>query len=305
MNSRLTPPIPPPPPRQPFGLGRLVNLHPAGRRWPIAVRAAICMGVPVAVGCTVGDAPAGLLATLGAFTSLYGTDRPYLNRSILLAAVALSFTIVVSLGISARQLGAISIFVVVLTAVISTYLCNAFRVGPPGAYMFVLACAVGTALPSAHLDIWQIALLVLAGGAFSWFVQMSGMPFQSRGPETMAVSSAATAVACFAAAVSTQQEDTARHAAALALHDAWRALVTLQPALGRPDGELSRLRALNRDLHLLFVEAINNGHQSSGVAERASRVGAELASPGQSGDFADHRHIPLVERGSANPLSKA
>jgi hypothetical protein len=43
------------------------------------------MGVPVAVGCTVGDAPAGLLATLGAFTSLYGTDRPYLNRSILLA----------------------------------------------------------------------------------------------------------------------------------------------------------------------------------------------------------------------------
>ena len=28
----------------------------------------------------------------------------------------------------------------------ATFLCNALNVGPPGAYMFALACAVGTAL---------------------------------------------------------------------------------------------------------------------------------------------------------------
>jgi len=102
-------------------MARLVKLHPAGRRWPNSVRAALCMGVPVTVGWATGDISAGLVATIGAFTSLYGSDRPYRNRSIFLAGVALSFAIAVSLGIWAQQISAAAVAVIVLIAVISTY----------------------------------------------------------------------------------------------------------------------------------------------------------------------------------------
>jgi hypothetical protein len=260
------------------------------------------MGVPVALGWAAGDTSAGLVATIGAFTSLYGSDRPYLNRSILLAAVALSFAIVVSLGMLAQQLGVMAMSVVVPIAVISTYVCNALRVGPPGAYMFTMACAVGTAMPRGHLDVWQVALLILAGGAFSWFVQMAGMLFQPRGPEKVALLGAAAAVARFAKAVGTPQEDTARHTAAVALHEAWTALLTLQPTIWRPDEPLNRLRALNRDLHLAFVEAIDAGHQSSridAVAERARLVGVDSTLSQQTTDPHD---IPLAPHGIRGSL---
>ena len=45
------------------------------RRWPSGLRAAVCMGAPVLVGWLAGDLTAGLTATLGGFTALYGSGR--------------------------------------------------------------------------------------------------------------------------------------------------------------------------------------------------------------------------------------
>ena len=87
-----------------------------------------------------------MIASLGAFTSLYGGDRPYQNRATLLAIVALSFALVVCLGVCTQPSLLGSIAASVLVAMNATFLCNALNVGPPGAYMFALACAVGTAL---------------------------------------------------------------------------------------------------------------------------------------------------------------
>jgi hypothetical protein len=147
--------------------------------------------------------------------------------------------------------------VVVAIAMAATFLCNALRVGPPGAYMFALACAAGTAMPTGHLTLPQIGLLIFAGGAFAWLAHMTGALLWHRGPERAAVKAAAQAVARFAEAVGTPGEDGARHNAALAMHESWTALVTHQPANPRPDGTLSHLRALNRELNLIFVDAVN------------------------------------------------
>jgi hypothetical protein len=75
----------------------------------------------------------------------------------------------------------------------------------------------------------QVATLVLAGGAISWTLHMLGALWQRRGPEHQAVANAACAVADFIDRGANGGSDLARHKAATALHDAWRALIAWQP----------------------------------------------------------------------------
>ena len=79
-------------------LRRIFVVNAASRRWPFALRASVCMAVPVLVGWLAGDIASGLIATIGGFTSLYGSGRPYLNRGVYLGVVAASFAVAVALG---------------------------------------------------------------------------------------------------------------------------------------------------------------------------------------------------------------
>lgn len=303
-NAVLMPPTPSAPPSPTVQLAALFKLRPAGRRWPFAARAALCMGVPVLAGWLGGDVAAGLMATIGAFTALYGGDRPYLNRAVHLGVVAVSFSVAVMLGVWAAGWPAMMVPAIVLIAVVATFLCNALRVGPPGAYMFALACAAGTGMPVNHLSVLQVGLLVFAGGAFAWAAHMAGALVLPRGPERAAVVAAAQAVARFAETMGTPAEDGARHAAALAMHHAWTVLTAYQPARPRPDGALSRLRALNRELHLLFAGIMN---ASAGLApERAAGQARSIAARAREGgagqDRTDPGHVPLGHRGVLDSL---
>src|SRR3954463_3748882 len=124
-----------------FRLRQLIELRPGPWRWWLAVHTAVCLATPVAIGWGTGDIPAGLIASIGAFTALYGADRPYRNRALLLATIAIGFASVVALGVRSQSFGAFDIATVVVVALGATFFCNALRTGPPGAYMFVLAGA--------------------------------------------------------------------------------------------------------------------------------------------------------------------
>ncbi|MFV8162541.1 FUSC family protein [Mycobacterium sp. 134] len=240
------------------------------RRWPFALRAGICMAVPVLVGWLAGDTTAGLIATIGGFTSLYGSGRPYLNRGAYLGVVAVCFAVAVALGDWASSAPWLGVVTVTMIAAVATLVCHALSVGPPGAYMVVLACAAGTGTPATlHLSPGHHAVLVLAGGAFAWLVHMSGALFRPRGPEKAAVAAAAAAVAAY---VETPSADT-RHRAALLLHTAWVNLVTYQPVQPKPDQTLYRLRVVNRRLHVLFAEAM----RAAEAGEPLTYDGAALA----------------------------
>ena len=123
----------------------LPTLRDARRRWPFALRAAVCMGTPVLAGWAAGNTTAGLMGTIGAFTSLYGSGRPYLNRALHLAVIAVALALGVALGIQAAVVAWAGVVTVALIAMAATLLCDALAVGPPGAYMFTLACAAGIA----------------------------------------------------------------------------------------------------------------------------------------------------------------
>ena len=264
------------------GLRAMLEVRAAPRRWPRALRAAVCMGVPVLVGYLVGDLGAGLTATLGGFTALYGSGRPYLNRAVLLAVVALSLSAAVGLGIWAASIVWVGVVTVAAIATIATLLCNALEVGPPGAYQFALVCAAGTGLYAGHQDPIRSALLVLAGGSFAWIVHMAGAVFGPREPEKSAVAVGGSAVADYLDAISTPGEDAARHHAAQAMHEAWKNLISRQPRHLRPTATVRRLQDLTRRLHVIFADAM--GAAGTTDAPDPSTAAAARALAGQAFD---------------------
>lgn len=252
-------------------------------RWPIGLRAAISTAIPVTVGWAAGAMSSGLIATLGAFTSRFGGDRPYANRGIELATVAVSLAAAVALGDWSAQLPWVGVVTVSLVAVAAVWLCNALAVGPPGAYVFVVACAAGIGVSAAHLTPWTIGVLVLAGGAVAWLVQMAGAVVGFRRPERAAVAAASEAVAAYIEAANSPQERAARHRAASALHKSWSVLVNYQPLPTPQTSVLHRLRAANHAVHVLFTRAVTAAAQGSTPAaesaEQARRLGALQLTP--------------------------
>jgi uncharacterized membrane protein YccC len=255
----------------------MVVMQPGPRRWLGALRAAFCMAVPVLVGWRTGDIAAGLTATLGAFTVLYGSRRPYRNRAVLLAVVAVSLSVSVGLGIWAASIVWVGVLAVAAIATIATLLCNALEVGPPGAYQFALVCAAGTGLHAQHENPMRAALLALAGGAFAWLAHMSGALVSVRGPERAVVAAAGSAVADYIDVVGTDRQDGARHRAAQAMHDAWNTVVSRQPARAAPSAAVRSLQELSRRLHMLFADAMTCASTRTPADPDAAAVARRLA----------------------------
>jgi uncharacterized membrane protein YccC len=248
------------------------------------------MGVPVLVGWLAGDLAAGLMATLGGFTALYGSGRPYLNRAALLAVVAVSLSIAVGLGIWMSSAIWLGVLTVATIATAATLLCNALEVGPPGAYQFALVCAVGTGLHAGHQDPIRSALLVLAGGSFAWLVHMAGAAFGPRAPEKSAVAAGGVAVADYLDAIGTAGEDGARHRAAQAMHDAWKSLISRQPRHLPPTASVRRLQDLGRQLHMIFADGMRRAGTQTPPDPSAATTARTLA--GQAFDRTDPAATP-------------
>lgn len=270
-----------------------------GSRWPIALRAAASTAIVLVACWAAGDISAGLIATLGTFTARFGSGRPYLNRGIQLAVVAVALAGAVTLGSWAAPHPVYGVLAVSVVAVTAVWLCGALSVGPPGAYIFVVACAAGVGVSSAHRPALQVGLLVLAGGACAWVLQMAGALGGVRRPERTAVTAAAAAVGDFIEARGTDRETAARNRAAAALHQSWSVLVNYQPLPVRPGSTLYRLRAANHALHVLFTDAMTG---PGGSAQDAHRIGALEADAVASHD--DNR-VPLGRPAVADQLRRA
>lgn len=295
--------------RQPFAALRallsLLASPAAKRRFPFAVRAGLCCGIPVMAGYLAGDIHAGLLATIGSFTALYGSDRPYRNRAVHLAAIAFALAAVVALGICVAPHPVLAVVVVALIAALATFACNSLHVGPPGAYMFALACASGTGMAASGADPVRSGLYVLCGGILCWLAHMAGALFNRRGPERAAVANAAEAVAAFAEASGTAQRAAARHRAARALDDAWTTLVTWQSSFfsrTQADPVLDALRHQGHRLHRIFSELLTETDEQH--ARRADRLQLARAAR-ELGNDANHATMPDAPSDAVTfPLSR-
>ena len=256
----------------------MLVLRPLARpRLLFSLRASLSLGMPVLAGWLAGDMPAGLLAATGGFTALYGKGRPWASRAVELAIIAFAFATAVAVGMAVAAWPAAVVPTVALIAMLATWLGNAMQIGPPGAYMFLLACAAATAMPATHIASHDAFALVLAGGAFAWLLQMSGAMIKPRGPEQRAVASAAQAVTGFLEAIGSDAEGSTRQVAARALGDAWQALTSFQPPRVAGDSTLAALRARTRQLNGVFAQAMQAAAEDRrlppDLAEHARRLG--------------------------------
>ncbi|MCE7032027.1 FUSC family protein [Lysobacter sp. GX 14042] len=291
-------------------LRSMCGLRPQARsRFVFSSRAALCLGMPVLAGWLAGDLQAGMMAATGGFTGLYGRGRPYPSRAMELAIIALAFALSVAVGIAVSATHWAVVPTVALIAMVATWLGNALKIGPPGPYMFLLACAAAAAMPADHLDPARAFGLVLCGGAFAWLMQMSGVLVRPRGPEQRAVASAAARVAGYIEAIGSPLAGAERQLAAQALNEAWHALVRYQPARSVPGGALAGLRQRARGLNVLFAEAMEaaaGGTPLSGDAPaRARRLGDLAVEPPAIEAAVARGEVPLGQPGALAALRES
>lgn len=278
-----------------------------GRRFPFAVRAGLCCGMPVALGYLAGDIHAGLLATIGSFTVLYGSDRPYVNRSRYLAVIAFFIAAVVILGIIVAPYPLMAVIVVAGIAAIATFICNVMRVGPPGAYIFALACASGTGMGVSNINAWQCGLYVLGGGGISWLAHMSGAFYNRYEPEKKAVMKAALLIAGFSNVTDFPCGDKRRQDAALAVDNAWLTLVSWQTEKTRQHRNIKILLSHTQKLHEIFAHAassfLTQAPANPSLSQQAFQI-AHAVNSGLSNHFVIEHSVRSPERVSVRRLIK-
>lgn len=149
-------------PRTRRTLHHAARLQPGPWRWWAGLRAALSIGLPLLLGTLWGDQELGLVAAMGGFTALYGTDRSRREQWRLLPWVAVG--LVLSAAAGAFLGGTMWTTALALTAVSAVAGAAAwgFRIGAPGALLFVLVAAI-SAHASNTLPPLHIPLLVMAG----------------------------------------------------------------------------------------------------------------------------------------------
>ncbi len=68
------------------------------------------------------------MASIGGFTALYGSGRPYRSRAVELALIALAFAVGVGVGIWVAPIGWAVVIAVAAIAMIATWLSNALQI---------------------------------------------------------------------------------------------------------------------------------------------------------------------------------
>ncbi|GGV01313.1 hypothetical protein GCM10010182_18500 [Actinomadura cremea] len=264
---------------------------------PIGSAAAVglAMAVPSLVGALAGRPDLGMVASMGAFAGPYARGVPYGRRAAALAATVLAL----ALGMVAGTLAAPHAWAVVLTlgafAGLSTYVVGVVTSRPPGTLLIMLVAASATGLPQDP-GAWALrGGLVLAGGAFTWLLMMSGFLRRPRRPENAAVTAAFRAVADLADAVGTDGIDQARHDAARALDEAAR-------CVGDRGGtaHVRRLRSLVLRLGEVFGAVVAAGaHRpppatvGAALRDLAAAVDDPSAAPEPAPDAPDWTHRAL------------
>ncbi|MTB70774.1 hypothetical protein GGG17_02025 [Arsenicicoccus sp. MKL-02] len=226
----------------------LLRLNPSPPRWPVAVKAAVAMAVPLSVGQLAGHLSLGLVASLGVFTILYAATAPGRFRARVMALAALGLTASVGLGALTAGHPVVTVAVLVVVAMVAAFVCVALKVGPPGSYFFVLVLGVGNLAVTHGANPWSVVALTFAGAVSAWVIGMADLLVAPHRAERRATEAAEGAIRAFAAGA-----DQA-------------------PAGEGADGELAALRAgASGALHRAWT-AVTDGGRPPQLVERLERA---------------------------------
>jgi len=131
-------------------LRTLLTFNDAPWRWAAGVRAALANALPMMMFSLGGHRSLGLVASLGTFTSLYGTTLPLRERLRTLPFVALGFVVASLLGILCAANAWLTITCLIAVTMLASILVFGAGLGSPGPMQFVLVAGVSARLASPH-----------------------------------------------------------------------------------------------------------------------------------------------------------
>ncbi|MDA3146875.1 FUSC family protein [Leucobacter sp. UCMA 4100] len=159
-------------------LRSLFTLNPqkGPRRW-IATRAALSMGVPLAVMTFAGRPDLGLQAGTGAFLALFFAGAQAKERAKVLPVMAAALLACAAIGTWLAPWPWISATVMVFVAIAGSAFAFGFRIGPPGPVFFVLMYGLASMITAEYDGARRIDPLVfltaLASGlAFAYLLAL-------------------------------------------------------------------------------------------------------------------------------------
>ncbi|MFI5614381.1 FUSC family protein [Amycolatopsis sp. NPDC051903] len=139
-------------------------------RWPLGVRGAASVGVPLLAGVLAGRADLGAIASLGGMAGVYAGNAPRRHRLRVVAAVGLALTVLVPLSGLAAAVPWVSIAFAGLAAAGASFVCLALRVPPPREYLIVLAVLVASGEPVGSGEALVHGAFVAAGALIGFAV---------------------------------------------------------------------------------------------------------------------------------------
>jgi hypothetical protein len=162
-------------------LRALFELSPSPGRLPIAVQAAIAMGLPVALFTIIGQPQLGPLALSGTFLIMYLPGRNVRSRAALLPLIILGFIASSAIGVTVSQNLLASLIALFLVAAVAAPVCFGLGVGPPGPLFFVLIAGVSSHLAApvasqgAALPGGLVVGMVAVGCLIAYVVALSSL----------------------------------------------------------------------------------------------------------------------------------
>ncbi|MFD8007389.1 FUSC family protein [Streptomyces mirabilis] len=174
-----------------------LTLHAVDGALLFALRAALAMALPAVPLVLSGRTALAVFPMLGAFTTTFGRNLPYLRRARVLAVAAVAMTMCVGLGATLAALtdpqagglgAAVVIAAMAVTAGLAKFLCDATRLSGLGAVLMLFSFAVAANGPADRLtDVLAQTGLAATGAATAWALALAGWVVHPDRPQRLAV----------------------------------------------------------------------------------------------------------------------
>ncbi|MFE4697913.1 FUSC family protein [Streptomyces sp. NPDC056738] len=186
-----------------------------------AVRAAVALALPLAVGLACGQPAYGALASMGALSGVIGdTADAYRMRIFNIAVPQLFGAIGVTIGAAVYGQGWTAVVTVTLVALVSGMISSIGAVASVTGLLLLLNCVIGAGLPLPG-SWWLAPLLMAGGGLLVLALTLLAWPLRSGVPERSAVADTYRTVAALLAASGTDDYGRLRLAVTQSLNESY------------------------------------------------------------------------------------
>ncbi|CUI62325.1 Inner membrane protein yccS [Achromobacter kerstersii] len=211
-------------------------------RW-VALRAALAIGLPSAVGLALDQSAAAALVALGALPAITGDNGgPYRNRALSIGSTVFGGALGYLLGNLVAGQGLWTSAAMTLLVLIASLIGTFNNIAAVATLQFAVYVIVGASLTST-LPPWMPSVLVGAGGLFGLALTLSGWVVNPIAPERAAVALAYRKLAAMFAAIGTSRTMVARRDMEAAMTTAYDTVLAARGRAMGPSPRLARLAA--------------------------------------------------------------